>query len=328
MRKQALVFLLLLAAYTEVPGQPTKPLGYKETIERARRFVSDSLRVHNIPGASVSVSVNGAVIWSEGFGYADLEQKVPVSNETKFRIGSISKPLTAAGLGVLYDEGRINLDTLIQAYVPGFPLKSHPITLRHLAGHIAGIRHYRGAEMLLSRRFLTVEEGLEIFKDDTLLFAPGTRFSYSSYAWNLISAAIERASGEDFIRFMSKRVITPLGMTNTVADFSDSLISWRARWYTEDSLGHTINAPFVDNSYKWAGGGFLSTTEDLLKFGNAMLSNALLKPETAAMMFTSQKLNDGRETRYGIGWFSRKDSKGRTVITHSGGSMGGTANLL
>jgi CubicO group peptidase (beta-lactamase class C family) len=127
---------------------------------------------------------------------------------------------------------------------------------------------------------------------------------------------------------MDQRVIKPLGMTNTIADFSDSLISGRARWYTEDSLGHTINAPFVDNSYKWAGGGFLSTTEDLLKFGNAMLSNTLLKPGTTAMMFTSQKLDDGKETRYGIGWFVRKDGKDRLVITHSGGSMGGTANLL
>ncbi|MEX2116692.1 MAG: serine hydrolase domain-containing protein [Bacteroidota bacterium] len=89
-----------------------------------------------------------------------------------------------------------------------------------------------------------------------------------------------------------------------------------------------MNAPFVDNSYKWAGGGFLSTTEDLLKFGNAMMSHAFLKPETTSMMFTSQKLNDGRETRYGIGWFVRQDAKGRRVVTHSGGSMGGTANLL
>lgn len=328
MRKPVLFLLFLLAVFTQGFGQPAKPQGYEKSIELARQFISDSLRVHNIPGVSIAVSVKGDLVWSEGFGFADLEQKVPVTTETKFRIGSVSKPLTAAGLGILYDEGKINLDTLVQAYVPIFPPKKHPITLRQLAGHIAGIRHYRGSEMLISRRFLTVKEGLEIFKDDTLLFAPGERFSYSSYAWNLISAAIEGASGEDFIRFMNKRVFTPLGMTNTIADFSDSLISGRARWYTEDSLGQTINAPFVDNSYKWAGGGFLSTTEDLLKFGNAMLSHKLLKPQTTSMLFTSQKLNDGKETRYGIGWFVRQDAKGRQVVTHSGGSMGGTANLL
>ncbi|MEX2116691.1 MAG: serine hydrolase domain-containing protein [Bacteroidota bacterium] len=192
-------------------------------IERARRFMADSLRTYNIPGASVSVSMNGKVVWSEGFGYADLEQKVPVTPETKFRIGSISKPLTAAALGLLYEKGRINLDTLIQAYVPTFPLKRQMITLRQLAGHIAGVRHYRDDEMLLSKRFLTVEAGLGIFRNDTLLFEPGTRFSYSSYAWNLISAAIERATGVEFLQYMDKMVIHPLGMSNTIADFSDSL---------------------------------------------------------------------------------------------------------
>ena len=301
---------------------------YESAVQQARHFMRDSLAASGIPGASITVSVNGAIVWSEGFGYADLEQGVPVTSETKFRVGSVSKPLTATAMTLLYEEGKINLDAPVQTYVPVFPQKRYPVSLRQLSGHTAGIRHYQGTEMLLGRRFLSVEEGLSIFKDDSLLFEPGTQFSYSSYAWNLISAAIEGAGRMNFLDIMTQRVFRPLGMTNTVADYSDSLISKRARWYTRDSLQHIINARFVDNSYKWAGGGFLSTTVDLAKFGNAMLSGTLLKPQTVGMMFTSQKLKDGRETQYGIGWFIRKDKKGRLVVSHSGGSVGGTAQLL
>ena len=301
---------------------------YEGAIQKARRFMQDSLKASRIPGASITVSIKGKVVWSQGFGYADLEQNVPVTPQTKFRVGSVSKPLTAAALGLLYDEGKINLDTLIQAYVPSFPRKRFPITLRELAGHIAGIRHYRGEEMLLARRFPSVESGLTIFKDDTLLFEPKTHFSYSSYAWNLISAAIEGASKEDFLAFMRSRVFQRLGMANTVPDYTDSIIARRARWYTEDTLKNILNAPYVDNSYKWAGGGFLSTTDDLVKFGNSMMNASLLKASTIRMMFTPQKLKNGTETQYGIGWFIRRDNKQRLVVSHTGGSIGGTAHLL
>jgi serine beta-lactamase-like protein LACTB, mitochondrial len=301
---------------------------YRDAIETAEQFMQDSLKTSRIPGASITVSIKGKIIWSEGFGYADLEQQVPVTPETKFRVGSVSKSLTSAALGLLYEEGKINLDTLIQVYVPSFPVKRYPVTVREVAGHIAGIRHYRDDEMLLVRRFPSVTAGLSIFEDDTLLFKPGTRFSYSSYGWNLVSAVIEGASGEDFLAFMHDRVFRPLGMWNTVPDYTDSLIAHRARWYTEDSLHRILNAPYVDNSYKWAGGGFLSTTEDLVKFGNAMLDATLLKPATINVMFTPQTLNDGKETQYGLGWFIRHDKAGRLVVSHTGGSVGGTAHLL
>ncbi len=327
MKRNHLLLILTLLSSTLAEAQKTDPR-YAVAIQKARQFITDSLKASGIPGTSVTVSVNGTVIWSEGFGFADLEQRVPVASETKFRIGSVSKPLTATAMALLYEEGKINLDTLVQAYVPTFPPKKYPITLRQLAGHIAGVRHYRGDEILLARRFHTVEEGLSIFKDDTLLFEPGTRWSYSSYAWNLISAAIEGAAKEDFLRYMDRRVFRPLGMMNTSPDYTDSLILHRARWYTRDSLRHLINATYVDNSYKWAGGGFLSTTQDLVKFGNAMLHGSILKRPTIAMMFTPQKLHDGKETEYGIGWFVQRDKKGRLRVSHGGGSVGGTANLI
>lgn len=157
---------------------------------------------------------------------------------------------------------------------------------------------------------------------------PGTRFSYSSYGWNLLSAVIEGASGEPFLAFMEKRVFRPSGMTHTCADEVTPIVPGRSGFYTRDEAGAVVNAGYVDNSYKWAGGGFLSTAEDLVAFGNALLEGRLLKQETRALLWTSQKTSDGKDTEYGIGWTVDRDSRGRPRVRHSGGAQGGTANLV
>lgn len=319
--RASLLFLFLLAGSIMAQDPPA-------AVIRARSIVIDSMATGKIPGVSITVTRDGKTIWSEGFGFADLEQRVPATPQTKFRVGSVSKAMTSAALGLLWEEGRLHFDSTVQTYVPTFPRKRWPVTVRQVAGHLAGIRHYRGLEMLISKSYPTVSSSLAIFQDDSLLSPPGSRYFYSSYGWNLLSAAVEGASGEEFLSFMHRRVFAPLGMTQTVADHVDSLISRRARWYTEDSVGRTINAPFVDNSYKWAGGGFLSTTEDLAAFGNAMLAGTLLRKATVDTLWKVQRLNDGRPTVYGIGWFNRPDSKGRPTVGHSGGSIGGTAQLL
>ena len=243
-------------------------------------------------------------------------------------MGSVSKPLTSIALGLLYEEGKLDLDSPVQRYVPGFPVKRWPITVRQVAGHLAGIRHYNDGEFENMLHYPTVDSGLSIFKNDSLLFEPGTRYSYSSYGWNLLSAVIEGASGQPFLDFMRTRVFGPAGMTHTGPEFADSLIPFRARFYTRgDSAGPVLNAQYVDNSYKWAGGGFLSTTEDLARFGQLLLDGKLLKPATRDLWWTSQKTTDGKETGYGIGWGTSTDSTGRVRIGHTGGSMGGTASL-
>jgi CubicO group peptidase (beta-lactamase class C family) len=166
--------------------------------------------------------VNGKLVWSEGFGYADRERQIPVTNETQFRIGSVSKPLTAAAVALLYEQGRLDLDAPVQRYVPSFLEKGYPITTRQLAGHLAGIRNYRGEEFFLNRHFNRVRDGLALFERDTLLSRPGTTFAYSGYGWNLIAAVVEGASGQDVLSYMSRAVFRPLGMTHTAPDRSDT----------------------------------------------------------------------------------------------------------
>jgi len=316
------------AQRTAAAAGTTAEPGIGSAIARARAFITDSMGKVGIPGVSVTVMREGRIIWSEGIGWADLEQRVAVTPLTRFRVGSVSKPLTATAIGLLVERGRLDLDAPVQRYVPSFPTKRHPVTTRQAAGHVAGIRHYRGDEFLIARPYPTVTEGLAIFRNDSLLFEPGTNFSYSSYGWNLVSAVIEGASGQDFLSFMREQVFRPLGLRHTVADFVDSLVPFRARWYTADTASGIRNARYVDNSYKWAGGGFLSTSEDLVRFGNAMLEGTLLRPETFRLLTTSQRLTNGRETGYGLGWSTRIDSAGRRRYWHSGGSVGGTAYLI
>ena len=294
-------------------------------IARARELVRE--RMDSIPGLAVAVAVDGRIVWSEGFGFADLEQRVPVRPTTRFRIGSVSKPLTAAAVGLLVEQGRLDLDAPVQRYVPSFPAKPWPITTRLAAGHLAGIRHYRGDEFTLYRRYGSVLESLDIFKDDSLLFQPGTRFSYSSYGWNLISAVVEGASGDRFLPFMRAHVFEPLHLAHTSADWVDSIVPDRTRYY-DRRAGTWLNAPAVDNSYKWAGGGFLSTAEDLVTFGSALLHPGFLKAETLRLMFTSQRTSAGAPTGYGIGWFIGRDPRGQPMYSHGGGSVGGTSYLV
>lgn len=310
---------------------PARPVAVtpaeRAAIVRGRRMIVDTMRALGSPGATVCVVRNGRIIWSEGFGFADVEQQVRASPRSVFRIGSVSKPLTAAALGWLVQEGKLDLDAEIQRYVPSFPRKKYGITVRQVAGHLAGIRHYREGEFENQKHYATVMEGLSIFSGDSLLFEPGTQFSYSSYGWNLIAAVIEGATGEPFLEFMKKAVFDRAGLTHTRPEFADSIIPFRGRFYVWADSQHVMrNAPYVDNSYKWAGGGFMSTAEDLAHFGQVMLDGKLLRPETVSLLWTSQRLRDGKETGYGIGWSINIDSTGRRV-GHTGGAMGGTATL-
>jgi serine beta-lactamase-like protein LACTB, mitochondrial len=297
---------------------------YRAAIAAAQRLVCDSL-TPKIPGLQVAVAIDGKLVWSEAFGYADIARHARVTRTTMFRIGSVSKPLTSVAVAQLVLGGKLDLDAPVQRYVPSFPQKPWPVTTRELAGHVAGIRHYQGNEFLSNTPYRSVTAGLSIFANDTLLFEPGTRFAYSSYGFNLVSAVIEGASGENFLAYMGAHVIRPLGLTHTAPDRVDSLIPDRTAFYDPDTVhgGFQVAAP-VDNSYKWASGGFTSSAEDLVRFGSALLQPGFLPQTSLDLLFTSQKTRDGQPTGYGVGWFVATDSLGHHRVFHGGGAVGGT----
>ena len=304
------------------------PLHYAEVVDEARALVQADVAERGYPGIAIAVSVDGETVWSEGFGYADLEHRVPMSRSVKFRVGSISKSMTAAAVASLVEDDRLELDATVQQYVPSFPEKAHPVTTRQLGGHLGGIRHYRGNENFIRDPYATVLDGLSIFADDPLLHEPGTAFSYTSHGFNLISAVVEGAAKQPFLDYIREAVFRPLGMRDTVADLVTPIIPGRTRYYVRDDAGRVVNAPFVNNSYKWAGGGFLSTTEDVLRFANAHLDDGFLSKSSLDLLFTEQKTRDGEGVGYGFGWFIRTRDDGRQLLSHSGGSVGGTSLMV
>ena len=301
---------------------------YVKAIRQAQRYL-DSLRVsQDIPGLSVCVGTTNKILWAQGFGYADLEAQLPVTMHTRFRLGSVSKSLTSLAIGRLVEQHQLDLDAPVQHYVPGFPLKKFAFSARQLATHTAGIRHYLDTDPLAcAKRYATVQEGLPIFKQDSLLFQPGSAYQYSTYGYSLLSAVIEGASHTDYLSYMQQAVFTPLKMRNTGADYSDSIVLNRVRFY-EHRQGKRVNATFVDNSYKWAGGGLLSTPMDLVKVGAELIHPNTLQKETVAMLLTPQRLLDGTNTNYALGWRVGTDHQARPIIHHGGLIDGGRAFLL
>lgn len=331
--RKLLFLIVLVSAYSAVGQVSPHPKtihhnAYQKAIRLAQRYVDSLRNKQDIPGISVCVGNPQNIIWAQGFGYADLENRQPVTMASKFRLGSVSKSLTSLAIGRLVEDGRLDLDAPVQQYVPTFPPKKYPFTARQLATHTAGIRHYRDDDPLACpTRYVDVETGLAIFKADSLLFPPGTAYSYSTYGYSLLSAVIEGASQTDYLNFMQQAVFTPLGMTSTGADYSDSLVNNRVRFY-EHRKGRLVNAALVDNSYKWAGGGLLSTPVDLVKVGCELLSPTILRPQTAALLVSPQRLLDGANTNYGLGWRMGRDTQNRPIIHHGGSIDGGRTFLL
>lgn len=332
--KTLLLLLLGLSYLYPIYGQ-VNPLtesiqnkDYQKAIRLAQHYIDSLQSKQDIPGISVCVGTTQEILWAQGFGYADLENRQPVTIGSKFRLGSVSKSLTSLAIGQLVQDNRLNLDAPIQQYVPTFPLKRYTVTARQLATHTAGIRHYRNDDPLACPiRYANVQAGLAIFKADSLLFPPGTAYNYSTFGYSLLSAVIEGASHTDYLTFMQQAVFMPLGMTSTGADYSDSLVSNRVRFY-EHNKTRLVNAALVDNSYKWAGGGLLSTPVDLVKLGCELLNPTVLSPETIALLVKPQHLLDGTNTYYGMGWRIGTDTQKRSVIHHGGTIDGGRTFLL
>ena len=342
--------LLGLFAYMSATAKPlhphpnrvpsaADPVGAPEwtaSVERARQVIRAGLTEQSLPGLSVAVGIGGEIVWAEGFGWADLEHQVPVAPDTRFRIGTASIALTSAAAGLLVEQNRLNLDEKIQTYVPEFPEKQWPVTLRHLMGHVAGLRNDGGDEgPLLGRRCERTVDSLEAFGGRALLFEPGTQYRFSSYGWILVSAAVEAASGESLPAFMRKQVFEPLAMRDTKPDSSAEPVPKRAtpyfpRYGADPRYGLHLMRP-VDYSCYAGASVLVSTPSDLVRFAMAVSGAKLLQPATVQLLQTPQRLPSGAETGYGLGWdLETVTIAGRETrwIGHDGTSLGGTVASL
>ena len=221
------------------------------------------------------------------------------------------------------DDNLIDLNSSIYKYLPNYPRNSYDFTVKELGGHLAGIRHYKGNEITLNKK-MSITQGLELFKNDKLLFEPSTQFSYNTFGYVLLSEIMQKISKTDFNDLVKNVVFKPLGMSNTMLDNSEINVPNTTSFYRKRRV---LSKP-VANEYKVAGGGFLSTSEDLIKFGEEIISPSIVSNEALSEMITSQKLKSDKITGYGIG-FSVECTKNNTnKYYHTGGGVGASTILL
>lgn len=348
----------------------------KKAIQESRSLVDRFLTQRSIPGLVIGVSYRGRELWVRGFGFSNVELGTKCKAESVMRIASISKPITMLLVAKLVEEGKLDLDKPISEYLTDeqFPRKQWEgkevaITLRQLVSHLGGIRHYKnpadGSELeqqeyYIRQKYKSVFDSLTLFKDDDLVAAPGHKFHYTTFGWTVVSAVIESVlpAGETFGNYLVNKVLKrELGMDSTYIDMNEPIIRDRVSYYFLTKKGVLTNCPSVENNYKIAGGGLLSTIPDLLKFGNVMMYSYLggdpqsqlkgfLKQETVEQMWRPVPLTNrssgsskfNRFFNYGMGWFVIKDAELScaacasppfpTVAYHSGAAVGASSAIL
>lgn len=301
--------------------------------ERAHEILSSTMRENGVPGMSAGVAVDGEIVWAEALGKASLETGADVTTESRFRLGSVSKVVTAALCAKLAEEGLLDLDIDVRRYVPSFPDHGAPITVRQLLGHLGGIRHYVPADYDLGakggiidlRHCPDTRSALALFENDSLVARPGERYVYSTFGYTLIMAAVEGATGESFLGALAKHVTGPLELRSLVGDDLLAVVEGRVDFHERraEVIGNAIP---VNPAYKWAGGGLLATATDLARFGAAHARPGFFSKATLAGMLTPQVPGTG-SSNVGLGWRIDEDASGRKQIHHAG-SMNGCRSML
>ncbi len=313
------------------PNEATAQEASTARISKAEDVLESFIDTTRVPGLSGAIAVEGEIVWTDGFGYANLQHRVPATDSTRYRIASISKPVAATVALMLAEDEQLDLDAPIRSYLPLFPEKRGPITTRQLLSHTAGIRHYQGNEFQSDTRYQSRLGPISIFADDSLLFEPGTQFSYSTYGYTLASAVMEAAADSSFLELLEARITRPLDLETLVPEKTEKVIPNEASFYlVESTNGDTrvVNAPFVDNSNKWTGGGLLATPKDVTRFVLALLDGNLLPADRRTEMFAPQAKIENEPFHYGLGWYVGEDDKGRRLVWHTGGAMGGSGVVL
>lgn len=315
----AAVLVAVLPTAAQQDGQ------YAEIIEVFEDFVEKQMEIDRIPGLSIGF-VKDDFIWTKGFGFADLENNTPASANTAYRLASNAKSMTAVAILQLVEQGKVDLDAEVQTYVPYFPRKRWPVTVRQLLGHLGGISHYRDYDIEGHiKEHKDTGDALAIFSEFDLVAEPGTKYNYSSYGYNLLGAVIEGAAKQPYGDFLRENLWEPLGMNNTYMDDPNEIIPNRVQGYRLVD-GELINSEFIDISSRFAAGGTISTVVDLLKYAEGLNSEKVLSQKGIDLMQTPMVTKGGYFSDYGMGW-RITPVNGRFQVHHTG-SQAETRTLL
>ena len=306
-------FVVLILSGTSVFSQSTN-------IQLSEKYV-DSIRVeYGLPGISTVIAINDSISFQAASGFADIDLEVKASPKTVYPIASVSKVFTTTAMMSLVSSGIMDLDTPIKSYID-YPI-SDVLSIRHLATHTSGVRHYYFRENINAyEQYDDLSSAVQIFWDDSLLFPTGTGFNYSSYGMNLIGFVMEKLTDKSFDALVSERILRPLDMKNTFMRFPKDSI---ATSYNSE------NEPILIPNLRFnvAGGGMYSNATDLVQFGQAILNHTILDEGISQAVFTNATLTDGTIIEYGIGWIVKELTDGTKVYYHDGHLEGAHSLLL
>jgi len=291
-------------------------------------YLNQYIQIKNIPSISAGLLRNDKIIWLKSAGMADIENNVPASKSSLYRIASISKPITAVAVLQLWERGLISLDTDARAYLPNFPVKKYKFTVRQLLNHTSGIRNYREGEFDSKKFYATTDDALKLLAYDSLMFEPGTKYAYTTLGYTLLAAIVEKVSKTSFEDYLKNNIFLPSGMESTRIDKQREIILNRVKGYEKNAERKIVNAPLADLSIKVAGGGYLSTANDLLLFSKALMENRLLKQSTLEMMLRKSKLSNGKDIDYGLGFSLTFENDSLKYFSHNGAGTGFSTMLL
>lgn len=280
------------------------------------------------PGASVAVSSKNDIIFAEGFGYTNVETRKRVTPKTQFRAASVSKIITATILAKLIEDKKISLDDEIHKYLPSYPQSKYPITVRQLSGHIAGVPHYSKRDRYKHLNYNNVEDALNVFSHIPYLYKPGEGYEYSTHSYTLLSRVMEVAAGKSYLNMVSEYLCEPLSIYSTGPHvISNPTLEMTELYDFQENITGSIRVSNPQNpSYKWAGGGLISTPSDLVRIANGYI-NGFIEKEVVDKMFETQVLNSGKETGVGVGWRQNWDMNDRKIYEHAG-IMEGTRTVI
>lgn len=291
-------------------------------------YLEEYIKNKKVPSISAGVLKDDKIIWLGAKGFIDLENSDSAKVNSLYRIASITKPITAVAIMQLYEKGLINIDEDVRKYVPSFPAKKWRLSIRQLLNHTSGVRNYKDGEFHSKKFYANSIEAIKVFAYDSLLFEPGAKYEYTSLGYSLLAAVIENVSNMSFEEYLTNNIFIPAGMKYTQVDKQRKIIPDRVKGYEKGPDRNFVNAPLADLSIKIAGGGIISTAEDLLLFAKAVIDEKLLKRSTMDLMFTKSKLKNGRLLSYGLGFDLFYSNDSLKAIAHSGGGTGFSSRLL
>lgn len=309
---------IIAPAQTQSAGADSSALA--RVSSAAERIAREQIAA-GLPGFSVAVARDGQILFSGGYGHADVESGVAPTAETVYRIGSVTKQMTAAVIMRLVEQGKISLDDPITKYMPQYPTQGHTITIRHLLNHTSGIAGIRARQVDEKTRQrlkmdLSRAEILELFTGGAFDFAPGTDYKYNNSAYVLLGMIIEEVTGTPYAAHVERELFEPLGLTRTMYCDPERIVPDRAEGY-EMKDGKLINAPYLSMSVPGAAGAICSSATDLVKWTGLLHSGQVVSSASLADMTAPTRLPDGRSIRYGFG-LDLDFRNGREAVVHGG----------